>query len=213
MHLDHDLYLSPFDALLERNASYIENYRNSHLMQLINSELMTSKANRDNLLDKVQVFSDYFQKVIMLRSVFCEDLRYLIVANEHLREEFGHNLSLAIDRKHRATVWDPVLDAGSSWFCWKILTLDNDERTVLIHLVLEASANIFFHAAHQVMSKFSETNYFEIHSNTDAKHEDMGKELLKNATNDRLERLLLIQKQGWDILNIVCDQIATFRSS
>ena len=34
---------------------------------------MKKKHIRERLLDSIQVFSDYFQKVVMLRSIFSED--------------------------------------------------------------------------------------------------------------------------------------------
>jgi len=115
----------------------------------------------------------------MLRSVFCENSRFLATAQKHLDEEFGHNLSLNTDRNHRPPVWDAILEATASWFTWKMFTLDQEEKTVLIHLVLETSANIFLQEAHKVMRQYGETNYFKLHAEADEKHEKMGRELLK----------------------------------
>lgn len=181
-------------------------------MALIVSDAMKDKDNRERLLDSIQVLSNYFQKFVMLRHVFCEDKHFHAVSQDHLVEEFGHNLSLQKDRNDRPVVWDPILEGTASWFAWKMMSLDNDEKTVLVHFVLESSANVFFPKANQMMSKYSETNYFQIHSEADEHHEKMGVELLNNVTPQKLERLLLVQKQGWDVMNTICSRIAELAS-
>ncbi|WP_191488259.1 hypothetical protein [Pseudomonas sp. FEN] len=206
--LDRPVREASFELLLKENQRFAERYRGSNLMCLIQSKQMEDKENRERLLDSIQIFSDYFQKTIMLRSVFCDDLEFLSVVQLHLNEEFGHNFKLMKDRKYRAPVWHPVLEATAAWFAWKMLTLDNAEKTVLIHLVLEASANIFFSAAHKVMCDYGETDYFEVHAQADAEHEQMGSELLARLCAEKYVSLMTIQQQGWDMLNAACDQIA-----
>lgn len=197
------------EQLLENNKQYCEQYRtHSQLMRLITSSAMTDKHTRAALLDSIQVFSDYFQKTVMLRSIFCANRFYLPVVEEHLQEEFGHNTDLQRDREFREPVWDPILEAASAWFSWNMLVMDNDEKVVAMHLVLEASANIFFTAANSVMKAHGETNYFAIHAEVDGDHEQMGINLLKQLPAERYQRLLLVQKQCWDMLNTACNRIA-----
>lgn len=196
------------DLLLASNQGYLANYQQSPLMQLINSPKMAAAQKRNKLLDCIQIFSDYFQKTVLLRNALCEDKKFIPVAQIHCHEEFEHNLSLMRDRQFRPPVWDPVLEATSAWFAWKMLTMDNADKTVLIHLVLETSANVFFSAAHRVMQAYKETDYFHIHAEVDGDHEQMGTQLLKDLTPERYERLLLVQQQGWDVLNAACKQIA-----
>ena len=195
--------------LLENNKQFCDEYRaHSRLMKLINSPDMADKGKRTILLDCIQVFSDYFQKTVMLRSIFCTNRRYLPVVEEHLQEEFGHNTDLQRDRQFRDTVWDPILEATSAWFPWSMLSMDNDEKVVAMHLVLEASANIFFTAANEVMKAHGETNYFAIHAEVDGDHEQMGINLLQQLTPDRYLHLIQVQKQCWNMLNTACDRIA-----
>ncbi|WP_040069780.1 iron-containing redox enzyme family protein [Pseudomonas batumici] len=206
--LDMPVRKAGFELLLKENKRFADSYRSSCLMSLIQSKQMENKENRERLLDAIQIFSDYFQKTIMLRSALCDDRKFLSVVQAHLNEEFGHNFKLMKDRKYRAPVWHPVLEATAAWFSWKMLTLDNDEKTVLIHLVLEASANIFFSAAHNVMRDYGETDYFEVHADADARHEQMGSELLDGLCAEKYVNLMTIQQQGWAMLNAACDQIA-----
>lgn len=196
------------EYILKKNQNYVEKYNENMLMGFIRGEQMSNSEMRKRLLDCIQVFSNYFQKVVMLRNVFSEVPRFCIVAQEHLAEEYGHDLALRKDRKHRPCVWDAILDATSAWFTWKMLVLDNEEKTVLIHLVLETSANVFFREAHKVVGQYGETDYFETHSEADEKHEKMGHVLLENLSPEKYARLLDVQKQGWDVLNAACRRIA-----
>lgn len=195
-------------VLLKRNEEFAEKYRNSSIMKLIKSTEMSQREARERLLDCIQVFSNYFQKAVMLRNIFCDNRKFLAVTQEHLNEEFAHNLSLDRDRNYRPHVWDAILEATSSWFMLKMFTLDEEEKTVLVHLVLETSANIFFQEAHKVMHTYDETDYFKIHSEADEKHEKMGISLLQNLSPKKYARLLEVQQQGWDVLTATCNRIA-----
>ncbi len=197
-----------FELLLKENKRLADCYRSSNLMCLIQSKQMEDRENRERLLDSIQVFSDYFQKTVMLRSVFCENPNFLSIVQTHLSDEFGHNLKLMKDRKYRTPAWHPILEATAAWFTWKMFTLDNEEKTVLIHLVLEASANIFFSAAHEVMRRYGETDYFEVHAEEDVRHEQMGTDLLDSLSSKKYINLMTVQQQGWEMLNAACDQIA-----
>lgn len=177
-------------------------------MRFITSDRMKKKTTRTKLLDYIQVFSDYFQKTVLLRHALCETSKFLPITQEHLSEEFNHNVSLMRDRKNKPPAWDPILNATASWFSWKMFTLGEEEKTLLVHLVLEASANIFFHAAHKVMHHYSETDYFKIHSELDEKHEQMGIKFLTGLLPEQYQRLIEVQHQGWDMINTVCDRIA-----
>lgn len=196
------------EYILEKNKSYEEDFTKGSLMNLIQSTAMNDTKMRAELLDCIQVFSNYFQKTVMLRSVLNENSKYLQITQEHLTEEFGHNISLMHDRHDKEPIWDPILESCSCWFAWKMLTLDNLEKTFLVHLVLEVSANIFFIKAHQVMLKYNETNYFKIHAKIDEHHATMGHDFLRNLREDEYKSLLIIQKQAWDVLNTACNRMA-----
>lgn len=196
------------NVLLENNKVLTKEYENNLLMQLLRSNLIQKKHIRERLLDCIQVFSDYFQKVVMLRYIFCDNSKFSSVTHQHLNEEYGHNTSLNQDRHHRPSVWDPILEATGSWFAWKMFTLDAEEKTVLVHLVLEASAQLFFKRAHQVMEQYQETQYFKLHFEIDEQHEEMGVTLLQGLTTEKYQQLQKVQCQGWKILNAACEQIA-----
>src|SRR3990167_11445814 len=195
------------NSILEKNKIYAAEFSNSKLLQIIQDNIMQNSESRSKLLSCIQVFSNYFQKTVMLRTALNENNQYLRIAREHLSEEFGHDISLMHDRHDKEAIWDPVLEACSSWFTWKMMTLDNIEKIVLIHLVLEASANIFFVKANQIMQHYSETNYFEIHAVVDFEHESMGLELLQDLREIDYKNLIRIQRQGWDVLHVACERM------
>jgi hypothetical protein len=199
--------------LLLKNKEFTNKFAKSPLMTLIRSTKMDDAKNRMQLLDCIQVFSNYFQKTVMLRFVLNDNNIFGETIQQHLSEEFGHDVSLMNDRKERPPAWDSILDACSCWFSWKMFTLDNSEKTVLVHLVLEASAHLFFIEAHKVMSKYAETDYFKIHAEVDEHHETMGLNLLEDLREIDYKHLLNIQQQGWDILNSVCNRIAELSTS
>ncbi|HVT62379.1 MAG TPA: hypothetical protein VHD33_02680 [Legionellaceae bacterium] len=195
-------------TILTKNAEHLQNFQTNALMHCIQSTKMQDSIYRERLLDGIQVLSNYFQKIIMLRSVLTENTRFLKIAQIHLTEEFGHNISLMKDRHQKPPIWDAVLEGCCAWFAWKMFTLDDVDRTLLVHLVLESSANLFFHQAHQIMTRYGETNYFKLHSDVDEHHEALGITLLKGLNELHYLHLLDIQQQGWDMLNTICRRIA-----
>ncbi len=200
--------LTPYlKNLLQKNDEFSNSYKSNSLMKLIESKKMEKKENRQRLLDCLQTFSDYFQKIVMLRYVLCDDKDFLPIIQLHLKEEFGHNILLMNDRKNRPPIWDPILDASSAWFAWKMLSLNQEEKSVLMHMVLESSANLFFKKAHVIMRKYKETNYFETHAVVDEEHEKMGIDLLRNINESQFIKLLDVQKKGWEMLNTTCERI------
>ena len=196
------------DTLLETNQTFTDAFKDNPLMQLIDSYVMHEARNRVRLLDCIQVFSNYFQKTVMLRAALNQNHRYVPIVRAHLVEEFGHDVALMHDRKDREPIWDPILEACSCWFSWQMLSLDNSEKTVLVHMVLEASAHLFFIQAHRVMRQYAETDYFKIHADVDEHHETMGLDLLTGLRDLDYQRLSEVQQQGWAMLNTACCRMA-----
>ncbi len=64
------------EVLLQTNKKLADHYKNNLLMQLITSSKVADKKIRKRLLDCIQVFSDYFQKTVMLRYLFCDYSRF-----------------------------------------------------------------------------------------------------------------------------------------
>ena len=138
-----------------------------------------------------------------------EDRRYSPIFSEHLQDEFGHDSRLAGDRAGSLTeVWDPVLEAASNWFAWKMLSLDNVEKMVLVHQVLEVGGSLISQHARDSFTRYNETDYFAIHAVADDEHQRAGLSLLEHLDAPTYERLFQLQKEGWDMLNLLLARIA-----
>jgi hypothetical protein len=195
--------------ILAINEEWVMTFKTSDLMKLINSDAMKLTENRIRLLDCIQTFSNYFQKTMLLRLALTDNANFSALSQEHLDEEYGHNVALLEERGKRPAKWDPILEATSSWFCWKMLTLDNVEKTLLVHLVLEASANIFFTCANEIMQRYKTTDYFNVHAENDERHENIGTKLLENLTPKIYSDLAIVQEQGWEMLISACNRMAS----
>lgn len=193
--------------LLEKNLLFAEKFSCNPMVQLAAGEKIQHKQIRETMMDAIQVLSNYFQKVIMLRHIFCADREISKITSLHLVEEFGHDAALHKDRKNRPLVWDPILEACSAWFAWKMLHASDHEKTILVHLVLEKSASVFFLQAHKTMTRYGETSYFEIHAEADEMHEKMGLETIYAEREEDQEKLFAIQQQGWDMMYAIGNQI------
>lgn len=69
------MYNNKYDLqqILEKNIENVTAFKHSPLMQLIQDVALENSESRKRLLDCIQVFSNYFQKTIMLRRVFNDD--------------------------------------------------------------------------------------------------------------------------------------------
>lgn len=196
------------NTLLQNNIQFVRDYQSNGLMKFISSHWVEDEIYREHMLDAIQTLSNFFQKIIMLRYVFTDDSKFNAITLEHLKEEFCHHERLMEKRDYRPATWDPILESGCSWFLWRMFNTNDEEKTVLIHLVLEASANVFFQVACPIMRPYGKGNYFAEHDGADEKHEKMGEKLLENLSPSTYHRLAEIQKQGWSIMLMISQRIA-----
>ena len=197
------------NEFLAKNEAFMQSHTDNLLFKLVLSGKMQNKAVRSKLLDCIQVWSNIFQHVVMSRLILISDARYKPLALEHLLEEFGHNRSLEASRNGELKkVWDPVLQATSEWFAYKMHSYSDIERLVLVHFVLEGGAKVFHEMAHPIMQSFKETAHFEVHSLEDDGHMEMGIELIKNIDEQTYIQLLQVLEEGWGMLNALCQRMA-----
>jgi quercetin dioxygenase-like cupin family protein len=203
---------STFDKLRKANQQHLNTFKNNPLFDLMRDGSLSNIKRQRIFFDCFQVFSDYFQKMLMNRISFTDSKTYLTLFEEHLEEEFGHNRQLRNDRGSRIAIWDPVLEATSGWFATKMLTLDNLEKIILVHMVVETSACVFYETLKPAVDIDTDTDnnkHLAMHfSNIDDSHANLGADHLKQATPMDFSRLSLIQTQGWDMLNAAFRRIA-----
>ncbi len=192
-------------TLLARNHDFVDRHTATPLFDLLRSGRLTEPELRRRFLDVVQTWSTYFQRALYARSAFTDDQPYATLFRDHLDEEFGHDRVLAGGDDGAARVWDPVLHAAASWFATQMLSVDDADKTVLVHLVLEAGAEAIADVGSDALE--GATEYFELHRN-DAAHRRQGEELLVGLDTRSYSRLLETQQRGWDMLDLLCTRIA-----
>jgi quercetin dioxygenase-like cupin family protein len=199
---------SPLDRLLARNEELCAEHRENPLFALVLDRRLDDEVRRQRFYAAVQAWSGWFQRAILLRSAMTENPRFAGLFRDHLDEEFGHDRLLARERGSEDAPWDPILEATSSWFATSMLTLDDAEKLVLVHLVLEAASSTFMAAVQPILDSYGEMSYFALHNEADEEHVNMAAEALAAVPEEAYPRLSAVQERGWQMLNTLCARIA-----
>ncbi|MGX6960698.1 MAG: hypothetical protein ACIPMY_05785 [Rickettsia endosymbiont of Pentastiridius leporinus] len=192
------------ENLILENEKYKEKFKENRLFKI----KLENKHHRDKFLDYFQIWSNEFQKMVLARVVFSEQKEFIKLAWEHLLDEFGHNIELSQARKNSADPQDPVFEALGSWFTLKMMTLGDSERVVLVHLVIESCATIFYEKLGAIFLNCEKSEkHFKTHTHLDPEHEQMGIDLLKKLNiND--PALLETQEKGWNMIEALFTRLA-----
>jgi len=199
---------SQVEQLFKKNDEYMERFDKHRLFVLVRNGLLKDPVARRKFLDCFQVWSNYFQKMVLNRVVTLQDPAFEELAWAHLTEELGHNRDLAKSRPDLQTVFDPVLEGVCSWFSSKVGTISDLEKVVLVHLVVEASAVFFYKHVQPAMAANIAKSHFDKHKTDDEQHVAMGYDFLRKVTNADWPRLFEIQRQGWAMLMAVMGRVA-----
>lgn len=193
------------DRLVEENEVHAREFARSPLMRLLRSERARGDEVRRRMLGALQIWSDAFQKVLCARVVFESHPAASAIAERHLADEVGHNRRLARMRgPSRSPSWDRGIAAASSWFIERMGSASTEERTVLVHFVIERCADILLSAAQTV---FPGVDYFSIHAQLDADHFRLGYDLLKSFPGLDVAELRGALTEGWQMMNMICQRI------
>lgn len=196
----------PADVLLKDNESYLESFRNSRLLSLINSPSINQPEVRERLLDCLQTWSDMFQDLLHIRVAMTLDPAHKKIALEHLVEELGHNNNLRNQRHaNHSPIWDAAFLSTMEWFRHQMLYKNDMVKTLLMHIVLEGSGEIFHSEASHV---FASMPHFQEHGEDDGSHVSMGIELLNQASSKEIEELRETLSEGWGMITLLCDRFA-----
>lgn len=198
---------SQIEQLFKKNEEYMERFDKHRLFVLVRNGLLKDPVARRKFLDCFQVWSNYFQKMVLNRVVTLQDPTFEDLAWAHLLEELGHNRDLAKSRQDLQPVFDPVLEGVCSWFASKVGAISDIEKVVLVHLVVEASA-VFFYKHVQPAMASTARGHFDKHKSDDEAHVAMGYDFLRNVTAADWPRLFEIQRQGWAMLMAVMGRVA-----
>ncbi|MGK3996653.1 hypothetical protein [Sorangium sp. So ce1024] len=193
------------DRLVEENEVHAREFARSPLMRLLRSERARGDDVKQRMLGALQIWSDAFQKVLCARVVFESHPGASAIAERHLADEIGHNRRLARMRGPSSSrSWDRGIAAASSWFIERMGATSTEERTVLVHFVIERCADILLTAAQAV---FPDTDYFSLHAEVDADHFRLGYDLLKSFPGLDVAPLRGALTEGWQMMNMICQRI------
>jgi hypothetical protein len=177
-------------------------------MKLLDSDSIKQKETQERLLEALNFWSDWFQRILAARVAIEEPKIFQEAAEEHFAEEIGHNKSLLNLRKNMPVLmWDPLLDASASWFYHKILTGTPEEKAILMHCVLESASYIFHTKAKET---FSDMPHFALHSDLDTGHAQMGFDLLKAVPDLDDHKLAITLDHGWRMFEHLCTRMAAY---
>jgi len=199
--------LTPFQQLEKVNSEYILEFESNPLFAYLDAHAHSVHV-RERFLDTIQVWSNYFQKMVMVRSAHVHANTsdpFSNLAIQHLREEFDHNTTLAVARGSKLQkVWDPVLEALCQWFVSQMAIRDNIDIVLMVHKVLENCGVVFFRMASGAFVDYKV--FLDVHKEEDGKHTQMGDKILKTTINllsveqDEYKRLLGLLKETWGMV-------------
>lgn len=195
-----------YEGLMVHNEKLLEKVLNNSFFTLCRDEKLKEPQFRQRFLDNVQICSNFFSDMMFLRQATCQDKRYQGMFWEHLSEEFGHQKLLEA-RKEINAVTDAILHATSSWFCYQMLVLDNIEKAALVHLTLEVGGFYYHSWAKDKLNSQMQSDYFNIHSEADDDHAKMAKELLKDLSSEKYQRIYQVVENGWNMIDAMTSRV------
>jgi quercetin dioxygenase-like cupin family protein len=205
--LDFQPAYSSLQELLTYNEARLKRHVEKPFFQLLTDGTLEEPKKRQMFLRCLYHWSQYFQRILFSRQATAVDKPFQKVFLEHLKEEFGHDELLATEQSV-LPIRDSIFQATSSWFAYKMFTLDNVGKTAIIHLVLETSGEAFHTRAKHILSQSITTNYFHLHSEVDDDHAALGIELLKNQHPHIYSQLSELLEDAWNMFETMMDRIS-----
>lgn len=198
---------SSVDTLLQRNEQYYEKFKTRPFFALIKSDMLnTDEKKRDTFFSLVQLFSDYFQTMIQSRQANCRDPKFYDTFLTHFMEELGHD-ELLRQRKNKSQTWDPVIAAVCTWFIHQMQVLDNIEKAVVMHLVLEKTGDYYHTVGNNALSQHMQSEYYAVHAEHDEDHSAMIMDLLPGYPDFVYDRLAQLIDESWQMMYTMVDRV------
>lgn len=195
------------------NLQLLEQHGRNGLFQLFASGALQHDAHRRRrFLEALYVWSGYFQKMIYARQAMCTNPALLPVYAGHLSEEFGHDDLLKSEYGLDGTAYDAMLEAASQWFVMRMLSADEAQKIVIVHMVVESSGQLFGERTKDIIARpqARDTSYFELHAQADEDHSEIGVPYLQGLASGEFARLMETCRHAWDQMNLVHERIAAF---
>lgn len=192
--------------LLAHNQKRLKQFKQHRALNMLIDGTLSDSNKRKAYLETLDVWVKKNQALLIARQATCDDPKYADTFAQHMSEEVGHD-DLYANRQHYQPGDDIVIDAIASWFVHQMFILDNCEKAALIHLVIEHGSDYYHKLARPLLANDVNDQYFKEHE-ADSAHSAMGKDLLKNLSNQKYARLCTIIDKGWDMLDAMLSRLA-----
>lgn len=201
----------PYAELDKVNESLLKEHSRNSLFRLFDTDILRNdEVRRMRFMESLYVWSRYFQKMLFARQAFCADESLLPLYADHLRDEFGHDELLKNQYNLSGEAYDPLLEAASLWFINKMLSADEAEKIVIIHMVIESSGHLFGEATKALFAptQLQDDSYFDVHAEADEDHSAIGRPYLQRLAPDAFPKLIQTCRQAWEQMENVHERIA-----
>jgi len=200
--------MNKFDLLLKDQEDFVETFKTHAWIQFIQSTSMEDAAVKERALEALNIWGNWFQRIIYMRAATGAPKEFQNLAEQHILEEVGHNTNLLNMRKAKdIALNDPILEATSSWFFEKMISSTVEEKTILVHFVIEAAGDVF-HA--KAVKWFPDSDHFKTHAYLDEDHFSVGCRVLKESGYADIESLRFTLRRGWEMFYIVASRFEQF---
>lgn len=197
-------------ALLQENHRHLATFESNRLFELFASPEINEPAKLSTFLSLFQAWSDCFQQLLVARTHRNPGSALHAVALAHLEQERGHNTQLRSAREESPNdQWDQEIAEIVAWFLSRMRESTDVEQTVLMHIVIEASADIFYRHFGRVPANDRLKSHIEHHIHHDTEHAEMGIRALSQIEGIDPLPLLQLQEEGWRMLGKMFDRMAT----
>lgn len=204
--------LSPLSTLEKLNQKLLQLHTQNSLFHLIESgRLQQAPELRDRFVSALHIWSKYFQRMLQARQAVCVNNELYTIYREHFEEEFNHDAMLCEHYNVDSQVYYPALEAAGSWFVSQMYHLDEAEKIVVVHLVVESSGHAFGEACKGIFEHSdSRGDYFSTHAHADSDHAMIGKSYLNQLSPSIIQQLVITCQRAWDHMNLIHEYIANW---
>lgn len=206
---DFNSSIDAVTLLLQKNVNFSQQFADHPFFSHLDRGLFDRPEAKAKFYNYLYIWSNLYQKMLFCRAAFTDNSKFQLLARTHLDDEFNHDHQLK-SRSDFKPVWDPILDATSHWFLTRMLSADDAEKTVLVHLVLETAADIFYQKFSRTAQQDKATSgHFDAHceDELDVRHVKLGVDALREVPLRDHGALMEAQIRGWAVFNALFDRI------
>lgn len=196
----------PSSSFFDRVETHRIHFHQNPLFQALAAGKFDEIAKGRFLFHK-QVFSDQFQRLMLLRSASCTDRKLDNLFYQHLTEELGHHRLLESERTPLQIPKDMILEALCMWLPHQISLTTPLEQLVIVNYGIETAAVVIYKYAIPALDPNRQSEYFRIHEIHDEDHQTMGHEFIESCTQSQIDKLLIVLDDTWAILNAMMERI------